>query len=190
MALPIRSEAQRRAALAKATQTRRCRAAMLGRLKAGEITFPELLDRASSDAVIGRMKVNTALRGVPGVGPATVTHLMKQVEIADNRTLSGLGPRQRPALLIALYNSAPEQRTRTEYTTPAAPRPPTHAATTPIAHQGPTRPKPRSAITNQPPPPHTRSTAVPTAATALITLLIIGLRRHRRRLNQAQPTRS
>jgi hypothetical protein len=102
MALPILSPEQRQAALDKASESRRHRAETLGRLQAGEITFAELLDRAETDAVLGKTKVSRALRNVRGVGVAKATQLMSSCEIAENRKLAGLGTRQRQALVDAL----------------------------------------------------------------------------------------
>lgn len=102
MALPILTPEQRQAALAKAGESRRHRSAELAGLQADEVTFADLLARADSDAVLGKTKVSTALRSMPGIGPATASRLMETARIAENRKLAGLGTRQRQALLDAL----------------------------------------------------------------------------------------
>lgn len=102
MAVPTLTSEQRQAALAKAGESRRRRSVELGRLQAGEVPFADLLARAGSDAVLGKTKVSTALRSVPGIGSVTASRLMETARIAENRKLAGLGARQRQALLDAL----------------------------------------------------------------------------------------
>lgn len=102
MALPTLTPEQRRAALAKATESRRQRAEQLGRLQAGEISFADLLSGARTDAVVGKTKVSTALRSVPGIGAVKAGELMDSAGIAGNRKLAGPGARQREALLSAV----------------------------------------------------------------------------------------
>lgn len=84
MALPTLSAEQRQAALEKAAESRRHRSEVLGRLKAGEITFAELLERAATDAVIGKTKVVTALRSVAGVGAVTTAQLMSTAKTENS----------------------------------------------------------------------------------------------------------
>jgi predicted HAD superfamily phosphohydrolase len=103
MALPTLSPEQRQAALDKASASRHHRAEALARLQAGEITFAELLERAETDTVLAKTKVSRALRNVRGVGVAKATRLMSSCEVAENRKLAGLGPRQRQALIDALH---------------------------------------------------------------------------------------
>jgi ribosomal protein S13 len=50
-----------------------------------------------------KTKVSRALRNVRGIGMAKATRLMSSCEIAKNRKLAGLGPRQRQALIDALH---------------------------------------------------------------------------------------
>lgn len=102
MALPTLTPEQRQAALTKATESRRQRAEQLGRLQAGEISFADLLNKAGTDAVVGKTKVSTALRSVPGIGAVKAGELMDSAGIAGNRKLAGLGSRQREALLSAV----------------------------------------------------------------------------------------
>lgn len=99
MAPPELSDEQRAAALAKAAEARRVRAEVKELLKTGSLTFPELLERAAEEPLIGGMKVSSVLSSMPGTGKVKAKRLMEQLEIADNRRLRGLGERQRAALL-------------------------------------------------------------------------------------------
>lgn len=96
---PQLSEEQRAAALAKAGEARRVRAEIKELLKTGSITFPELLDRAEKEPILGGLKVASVLSSMPGLGKIKAKRLMEALGIADNRRLRGLGDRQRAALL-------------------------------------------------------------------------------------------
>jgi len=96
---PELSEEQRAAALAKAAEARRVRAEIKELLKTGTVTFPELLDRAADDELLGGLKVESVLASMPGTGKVKAKRLMEEHGIADNRRLRGLGDRQRAALL-------------------------------------------------------------------------------------------
>ncbi|MPZ66374.1 MAG: integration host factor [Pseudonocardiaceae bacterium] len=96
------SAEQCQAALVKAGESRRHRSEVLDRVKSGEISFADLLSQAGTDAVVGKTKVLTALRSVPGIGAVKAGELMDSASIAGNRKLAGLGSRQREALLSAI----------------------------------------------------------------------------------------
>lgn len=72
---------------------------MKEQLKNGQVTLAELLDRAESDDVIGKLKVVTVLQALPGIGKVKATQTMERLKIADSRRLRGLGEQQRKALL-------------------------------------------------------------------------------------------
>jgi hypothetical protein len=97
--LPEQSTEQRAAALAKAAEVRKARAELKDQLKNGRVTLGELLDRAESDDVIGKLKVATVLQALPGIGKVKATQTMEKLKIADSRRLRGLGEQQRKALL-------------------------------------------------------------------------------------------
>lgn len=61
-----------------------------------------MLDRAKTDAVVGRTRVVDLLKSLPGWGPAKVTALLEQTGIVSSRRAAGLGERQRQALCDAL----------------------------------------------------------------------------------------
>lgn len=96
---PTLSPEQRKAALEKAAQARRQRAELKEKLKMGSVSLPELLDRAGSDELVGKMKVISVLESLPGLGKVKARRLMEQIGIAETRRLQGLGANQREALV-------------------------------------------------------------------------------------------
>lgn len=96
---PALTPEQRQAALAKAAEARRVRAAVKERLKSGELTFTGVLDLAARDELVAGIKVVAILESLPGVGKVTARRTMAEVGIADSRRLRGLGDQQRKALL-------------------------------------------------------------------------------------------
>lgn len=99
MALPKLTDKQRKEALAKAAEARKARAELKEQLKRGDITLKEVLDKASSDEIIGKTKVSALLESLPKVGKVKAKEIMDELEIAQTRRLRGLGDRQRRALL-------------------------------------------------------------------------------------------
>lgn len=99
MALPKLTDEQRKEALAKAAEARKARAELKEQLKRSDITLKEVLDKASSDEIIGKTKVSALLESLPKVGKVKAKEIMEELEIAQTRRLRGLGDRQRRALL-------------------------------------------------------------------------------------------
>lgn len=93
---------QRAAALEKAAIVRRARAELKELLRTGTLTFPEVLEQADDDDMVGGTKVKAILTALPGLGKVKSHRLMEELGIAENRRLRGLGARQREALLNAL----------------------------------------------------------------------------------------
>jgi len=87
------------AALAKAAEARRVRAELKQLLKMGSVSFPELLEKADADEIIGKTKVLAVLESMPGVGKVKARRTMESIGIAENRRLRGLGAKQREDLL-------------------------------------------------------------------------------------------
>ncbi|MFI6871669.1 integration host factor, actinobacterial type [Nocardia sp. NPDC050406] len=102
MALPPMTPEERAEALARAADARQARSELLRQIKAGEVGLAELLERATDEDLIKKMKVLAVIKALPGVGPVKVDKMMMAAEIPDNRRMGGLGPRQRAALLDAL----------------------------------------------------------------------------------------
>lgn len=101
MALPNLSPEDRAKALAKAAEARQKRAEYRARIKAGKLSFAEVLKK-SEDPIIARMKVSTLLESLPGFGKAKAAKIMGELEISDSRRVQGLGARQRESLLARL----------------------------------------------------------------------------------------
>ncbi|MDO4928737.1 MAG: integration host factor, actinobacterial type [Corynebacterium sp.] len=99
MPLPQLTDEQRKEALAKAAEARKARAELKEQLKRGDITLKEVLDKASTDEIIGKTKVSALLESLPKVGKVKAKEIMDDLEIAQTRRLRGLGERQRRALL-------------------------------------------------------------------------------------------
>jgi hypothetical protein len=99
---PQLSPEQRQAALAKAAAARRLRAELKDKLKMGTLTLKELLDQASRDEAVGKMKVVSVLESLPGLGKVKARRLMAEVGISEARRLQGLGDNQRKKLFERL----------------------------------------------------------------------------------------
>ena len=98
---PQLTEEQRKAALQKAAEARRARAELKEKLKMGSLTLKELLDQASGDDIVGKMKVVAVLESLPGVGKVKARRTMEEIGISETRRVRGLGDQQRAALLKA-----------------------------------------------------------------------------------------
>lgn len=96
---PSLTPEQRAENLAKAALVRRERAELKDKLKMGLVTFSELLDRADSDDVIGKMKLVAVLESLPGVGKVKARRTMEEIGIAESRRMKGVGAKQRAKLL-------------------------------------------------------------------------------------------
>jgi DNA uptake protein ComE-like DNA-binding protein len=99
---PVLSPEQRTAALAKAAEARTARAELKNKLKMGSLTLHEALSAADTDTVVGKLKVQSLLESLPGVGKVKARRLMEDIGISDTRRVKGLGPQQREALLTEL----------------------------------------------------------------------------------------
>lgn len=101
-ALPSLSPEQRRQALDKAAAARQARSELLEQVKDGQLTVQDVLHRAETDEITKKTKVLQLLKALPGYGPTRAGQLLEHADIADNRRIGGIGPRQRQALLDAL----------------------------------------------------------------------------------------
>ena len=99
MPLPSLSPEQRAAALEKAAEIRKARAELKDQLKTGKTSLTDVLDRAESDDIVGKLKVSAVLQAMPGIGKIRAQQIMEKLKIADSRRLRGLGDQQRKALL-------------------------------------------------------------------------------------------
>ena len=101
MALPSLTDEQRKEYLEKAAAMRKARSQVRKDLKAGKVSFAELMAKAD-DPVIARIKVLALLESLPGYGKARALALLNEVGIAESRKVQGLGSRQREELLAIL----------------------------------------------------------------------------------------
>ena len=93
---PPRSGHQREAARLKALRMTAERKRLRDSLQAGEETLEQALARA--DEMAGRMRTDTLLRALPGIGGATATRLMREAGIDAGRRAGALTAGQRERL--------------------------------------------------------------------------------------------
>ena len=96
--LPVLSEEERTAALAKAIAAREARRQALDEVRAGTLDAEASLD----DPRLRSCKVFAWLRAFPGIGTARADAIMRKARIKPSRRVRGLGARQRVAVLQAL----------------------------------------------------------------------------------------
>ena len=100
MPLPPMTPEQRARALAKATEARSARSALLADVKAGTVKPEQVFGR--DDDVAKKTRVAQVLRSLPGYGPAKVTALLAAAGIDEKRRVGGLTAAQRTRLSEAL----------------------------------------------------------------------------------------
>jgi guanylate kinase len=91
---PILSAEERAAALAKASAARKQRSEIKAKIKAGDIDVLGVLDMATKDGVIAKMRVVELLEALPGVGKIRAAALMERLGISPTRRIQGLGVHQ------------------------------------------------------------------------------------------------
>ncbi len=101
MPLPTLTPEQRTDALAKATEARQARSALLAEVKSGALTLEQVLNRADDD-LVKKTRVLQILRALPGYGPAKVSTLMAASGVDEKRRVGGLTSAQREKLLAAV----------------------------------------------------------------------------------------
>lgn len=93
--LPSFTPEQRATAIQKAAETRAKRSEFIARLRTGETSGADGLEEALGDEVLGKIKLTSFLRALPGWGKVSVQNFLESNTIADNRRLSGLGSLQK-----------------------------------------------------------------------------------------------
>ncbi|MCL2757687.1 MAG: integration host factor [Coriobacteriia bacterium] len=101
MPLPQLSEEARKEALLKAAEARTARADLRQKVKTGELSIVEVLEK-TDDPVISKIKVSTLIESLPGYGKAKVAKLMDELAISESRRVKGLGEKQKAALIERL----------------------------------------------------------------------------------------
>jgi len=97
--LPEMTDERRAAALLRAAEARRIRAEIKQLLKTGSLTFGDVLDRAEADDLVAGARIQAIVGSMPGMGKISTKRLLDEIGIAPNRTIRGLGKRQREHLL-------------------------------------------------------------------------------------------
>ena len=101
MAVPVLTDEQRAAALAKAAEARKVRSDLLAAVKAGTLDVAAVLERAETEEIVKKTKVLALLKALPRVGAVKAAKLLEDLSIAESRRLGGLGENQRQALIAA-----------------------------------------------------------------------------------------
>lgn len=99
MSVPELSTEQRRENLEAAKRARMRVSQVKKDLACGKLTIASVLEMASHDEVIARMRAWALIDAMPGYGNPRTKSLMDRLGIAESRRLKGLGSRQRAALL-------------------------------------------------------------------------------------------
>lgn len=110
MTLPDLTAQQRNDALQKAVHARTLRTTIKHRIGAGELPVTDVINStgvmsdlpADDHAIIGKTKVIDVIQSVHGIGKTKALRIMQTCNIAPNRRLRGLGPRQRKQLTATL----------------------------------------------------------------------------------------
>lgn len=93
--VPELSDEQRRANLERAMQVRKERAELRMRTKAGTVSISDAMD----EDIAQNIRVESFLCGFPGIGKPRAQKMMRELHIAPNRRVRGLGKRQRDGLI-------------------------------------------------------------------------------------------
>jgi guanylate kinase len=88
---PKLSAAERAAALDAAKQARRSRAAVKEQIRTGQLKVLQVIELASTNTAIGRMKISELLEAVPGMGKVRVNAILDRLDISPSRRIQGLG---------------------------------------------------------------------------------------------------
>lgn len=82
---------QRAAALESAKQARRTRSEMKQQVRNGQLKVLQVIELASTNEAIAKMRVSELLESIPGVGKVRVTSILSRLGISDSRRIKGLG---------------------------------------------------------------------------------------------------
>src|SRR5215469_2447715 len=89
---------QRAAALDWALRAPQVHAEIRRGLKLGSISLADVLSKAATDHVVGKMQVSALIACLPGVGESGAAYIMERLGIAESRRAGSLGRNQREAL--------------------------------------------------------------------------------------------
>ncbi len=102
MPAPARTPEQRAAALDRALQVRRDRAALRAAIKDGSVRAIDVVKGVPRNDQWAALPVVWLLRALPGLGEVRVARIMESMGISQSRRLQGLSDRQRSALIEEL----------------------------------------------------------------------------------------
>ncbi len=88
---PKLTPAQRAAALESAKQARRTRSDVKEQVRTGQLKVLQVIELASTNEAIAKMRVCELLESIPGVGKVRVTSILNRLGISDTRRIQGLG---------------------------------------------------------------------------------------------------
>ena len=91
---PALTAAERIAALAKAGQSRKRRAEVKAMIKRKELSIDMVLEIASNEDAIAKMRVRELLEALSGIGKIRAATLMQRLHISPTRRIAGLGRHQ------------------------------------------------------------------------------------------------
>lgn len=97
---PILSIDERRAALAKAAESRKIRAAFKTEIKSGKRHWLDAFN--SSDEAIKKMRIKELLQSLPGFGEIRAITILDRAGISHARRIQGIGKSQYESLLRLL----------------------------------------------------------------------------------------
>lgn len=88
---PKLTPAQRVAALDAAKQARRTRAAVKNQIRTGELRILQVIELASTNEAIAKMRVFELIEAIPGIGKVRATSILDKLGISNTRKIQGLG---------------------------------------------------------------------------------------------------
>lgn len=121
MPRPPLTPEQRAAELDRAVRGPELYAEIRRGLKRGTMSIPDVLGRAATDDLIGRMKVSDLLACLPGVGKAGSAYIMEQLGISQSRQVRGLRQNLREALMGELPQVPPSLAASPDLPPPTVP---------------------------------------------------------------------
>jgi len=97
-----RSVEQRMDALGHANEVRVYRARMKKDVQAGRVPFDTFLAQGPHDPLLRSMKIQDALRHMPGIGRIKAEKILRRAAVSPSRTLGGLSPAAWERLYLAV----------------------------------------------------------------------------------------
>jgi len=96
---------QRMDALEHANDVRVYRARMKKDVKAGRVPYDTFLARGPHDPLLRSMKIQDALRHMPGIGRVKADLFLKAAHVSPSKTLGGMSPAAWERLYLVLESS-------------------------------------------------------------------------------------